>query len=98
MLEQVRDAIHSVPGALVVLAAPPALWMKLTWASPYLKTYRHGTSGALSVLAGVLLSASPHVDLPGLPIVFSAGMICLLAMAATMLWPPKGLDDEQKVR
>lgn len=85
MLEQVRNAIDSVPGGLVALAAPPALWVKLAWSSPYLKTYRHAKSGALSVLAGLLVAVSPHIDPPSLPVVFTAGMACLVAMAITML-------------
>lgn len=90
MFEQVRHAIDGVPGSFWALIGPTAVWA-YAWVSPFTKTYRHARSGALSVLSGLLFAFSP-----GRPIVFAAGMICLGAMAATMLWPSKS-NEERKV-
>lgn len=98
MLEAIRNVIDSIPLALVGFIAPPAFWAQAAWASPFLKTYRHGMSGLLSVFAGVLLAASFSYDSPVILILLVAAGLTMVVMFLTMLWPPKPQPPKRTVR
>ena len=98
MLEHVSIAIDSIPVAVVALFGVPALWAKIAWASPYLKTYRHATSGLLSLLAGMLLVASLRGDRPAFPMFLIGAAIATIAMFVAMFWPPPRRSPQRKVR
>jgi hypothetical protein len=79
--------------------AAPAIWAKTVWASPFLKTYRHGVSGLLSLLAGALMVASLHGgDNPVLPVFLVGAAIAVAAMFVTLFWPPAKGSRKRKVR
>lgn len=72
----------------IAFFAPPLLWAKAAFASPFLKTYRHQMSGMLSVVAGALMFGSLRVDLPSFPILFCGAGAALLVMFIALLWKP----------
>ncbi len=89
VLDALRIAIDSIPVAIVAFLVPPALWAKVAWASPYLRTYRHGISALLSCLSGILMAASMLGDDPAFPILLTGAAIAMAAMFASLLWPPR---------
>lgn len=98
MLEAIRNVIESIPLALVGFIGPPAFWARAAWASGFLKTYRHGMSGLLSVFAGLLLAASFSYDNAAVPILLVAAGVTMVVMFLTMLWPPKPQPPKRTVR
>jgi hypothetical protein len=91
MLDQLHTAIVSIPGAILALLTPPAIWARAAWASPYSKTHRHGVSGSLSILAGLLMGGSLLADDANFPVLLSAAAIALIAMFSTLLWPKQNV-------
>lgn len=89
MLDQLRTVIDGIPLAIVAFSAPPAIWAKAAWASPFLKTYRHGISGLLSLLTGLLMAASIVSDDATFPIFLVGAATVMVAMLAALLWPPE---------
>jgi hypothetical protein len=63
----------------------PAVWAKAVFASPYLKTRRHGFSAALACVASLLLFVSLRSSRDVFPIGFGAACIVTAAMFATLL-------------
>jgi hypothetical protein len=98
MLDELRNAVDSIPVAIIAFAGPPAIWAKAAWASPFLKTYRHGISGSLALLAGLLMVASLRNDRPVIPILLIGAAIAMAAMFAALLWPPTNRPPKRKVR
>ncbi len=98
MLEGIRNVIDSIPLALFGFIGPPAFWAQAAWASPFLKTYRHGMSGLLSVFAGLLLAASFSYDSAAIPILLVATGVTMVVMFLTMLWPPKSQPPKRMIR
>ena len=74
----------------IALLAPPLLWVKLAFVSPFLKTYRHRLSGMFSVLSAVMMFASLQVDTPELPLFLCGAAVAMLAMFIALLWKPTG--------
>lgn len=88
MLEPLRTVFDAIPNGVFALLAPPAIWANLAWASPFLKTNRHGLSGLVSLIAGLSMLTALEVD-PAYfmaPFVFSC--LAMLGMLTVMLWPP----------
>lgn len=82
----------------LALLIPPLIWAKADWASPVLKTNRHGLSGALSLVAGGLMFASLRVEDAAFPIVFGASAIASIMTLVVLFWPPRGIRPTRKVR
>jgi hypothetical protein len=97
MLDQIRSAVDGIPVAIVAFATPPALWAKAAWASPFLRTYRHGISGMLSIIAGALMAASVWGDEATFPIFLIGAAITLAAMFYALLWPPAGRPPKRTI-
>ena len=89
MLDQLRSVIDGIPLDVVAFVGPPAIWAKVAWASPFVKTYRHGISGLLSLLTGLLMAVALHSDDAIWPIYFIAAAISMVAMFSVLLWPGK---------
>jgi hypothetical protein len=75
--------------AWLTLIIPALLWVKAVWLSPFLKTHRHGLSGALSLIAGGLMFSSLKLDDANRPVLFCASAVAVLGMIATLLLPPR---------
>jgi hypothetical protein len=69
----------------LAILAPPAIWLKAVWATPYLKVHRNGVSLALSILSGVLAFAA--LKLSDLVLFIGLGA-ATGAMLFAMLMPP----------
>jgi hypothetical protein len=99
VLNQLQHAIESIPVAIWAFLAPPALWGKAVYASPFVKTYRHGVSGLLSLLAGALLVATIYGGDNSLyPYSLIGAGVLVLAMFVTLCWPPAKDSHKRKVR
>ena len=86
MLEAVRLAIDSIPGALIAFAAPIALWANWAWASPYLRTSRHKITGFLAITSDLLLALAPLFGGHWI-IALSLGGFFFCATFLLMIWP-----------
>jgi hypothetical protein len=75
--------------AWLALLVPPLIWAKAAWLSPFLRTYRHGLSGALSLLAGGLMFASITLDDPTRPALLGTSAVALTAMLVALLTPSR---------
>jgi uncharacterized membrane protein len=89
MLDCLRSVIDSIPLDVVAFVGPPAIWAKVAWASPFVKTYRHGVSGLLSLFTGLLMAAALRSDEATWPIYFIAAVVSLFATFFVLLWPGK---------
>jgi hypothetical protein len=98
VVEQIRNAFDSIPAAMIAFAGPVAIYTQAAWASPFLKTYRHGISGALAVLSGLFLMASLRDGRPVVVILLIAAAVAMAAMLVTLLWPPTLRPVKRKVR
>ena len=98
MLDQFRHAIDSIPAGVVALAGPPAIWANMVWASPFMKTNRHGVAGFLALLSGALMAISVSGgDTPSSPIFLIGAAIAIAAMLAA-LFVPLAKTRKRKVR
>ncbi|MBB3349579.1 hypothetical protein [Sphingomonas sp. BK069] len=75
----------------LALLAPSFLWAKAAWLSPYLRTQRHGSSGALSLISGGLMFAAFNVDGPIRMALYGASTLALAAMFAALFRPKRGV-------
>lgn len=87
MLDLVQDAVDGVPVGFWGFIFPPAIWAQAVWASPYLKTYRHRSSGFISLLAGLLMAIAVGIKHEYFLMPFTLGCLAMLAMLVVMLWP-----------
>lgn len=85
-------------GEWIALFVPLLLWAQAIWASPFLKTYRHGPSVLLAIMSGltmfVALSTRSTYSVP--LIITSTAMMVL--MFSVLLWPKKVTQPKRKVR
>lgn len=82
----------------LALLIPPLIWAKAVWASPVLKTNRHGLSGGLSLIAGGLMFASLRVEDAAFPLLFGASAIASIMTLAVLFWPSRGARPAREVR
>ena len=90
--------VDSIPVAVIAFAGPPAIWAQVAWASPFLKSYRHGISGTLALLTGLLLAASLRDGRPAVVVLLVGAAIAMAAMMLTLFWPPTVRPAKRKVR
>jgi hypothetical protein len=77
---------------------PLLLWVMLTFASPFLKTYRHRLSGMFSGLSGVLMFASLRLDAQEMPLLLCGAAVAVGSMFVALLWSPAGKELRQRGR
>ena len=82
----------------LALVAPPLLWAKALYASPFARTQRRRLSFTLAVLTGLLMFWSLRVDDESFLPVFVAGCLALLAMAVSLFWKAGGDKPDRDVR
>ena len=82
----------------LALVTPPLIWAKAVWVSPFLKTYRHRLSGALSLVVGGMMFAALRLDDPTFPVLLGVSALALVAMFAALFWPPRISDTKRTVR
>jgi hypothetical protein len=87
MLDAIDRLVDGIPVTLIAFACPLAIWAQAVWASPFLKTYRHGKSGFLAVLSGALLAAAILYDNSEFPILFIGAALTMAFMFTALLWP-----------
>lgn len=75
----------------LALLTPSLLWAKAAWLSPFLRTQRHGPSGALSLVSGGLMFAAFNIDGSIRISLFGASTLALAAMFAALFWPKRGV-------
>lgn len=80
----------------LALVTPPLIWAQARWASPFLKTHRHGMSASLSLLAGCLAFTSLRLDRPAFPILLVAAAVASAAMFVAMFWSPTRARTNRK--
>lgn len=73
----------------LALLTPLLLWATAAWLSPSLRTQRHGSSCALSLVSGGLMFAAFNVEESIRMTLFSASTMALAAMFAVLLWPKR---------
>ncbi|QGP79149.1 hypothetical protein [Sphingobium sp. CAP-1] len=82
----------------IALFMPLLLWAQAVWASPFLKTYRHGPSALLSIAAGSTMFAALFVRSDySVPLIVT-GTATMVAMFFVLLWPKKVAQRKRRVR
>lgn len=82
----------------LALLVVPALWAQAVYASPFLKTGRHGLSLGLAVIAGLLMFGSLRMSNPASVALFIGGSIAIAAMIVSLLWKIADHKPKRNVR
>lgn len=98
MFEPLQTAFSAVPNSFFAFLAPPAIWANLAWASPFLKTKRHGLSGFVALIAGFSMFIALKVDTAYFMVPFVFGCLAMLAMLTIMLWHEPDTEEQSRGR